>query len=91
MTQLRNFMVLTRATQVGNHEAGQCRHALHRPEPNLRLASVASVFLRAYTVGRDGNLHSTGALLSGGDGKMATWADLKQNAVTALGHQVVGC
>jgi Ca2+-binding RTX toxin-like protein len=50
------------------------------------------VFLRAYQIGADGNLHSTGALLGhiGIDGldSMATWAELVSNAATKFGIQL---
>ena len=40
------------------------------------------VFLRDYQIGADGKLHSTGRLLTGADGhSMATWADVKANAL----------
>ncbi|HEY0424279.1 MAG TPA: peroxidase family protein, partial [Rhodopila sp.] len=46
-------------------------------------------FLRAYMIGSDGKLHSTGALLgqTGIDGhdSMATWGELKANALQFLG------
>ena len=46
-------------------------------------------FLRAYMIGSDGKLHSTGALLGhvGIDGldSMATWGELKANALKFLG------
>ena len=43
------------------------------------------VFLREYMIGADGKLHSTGGLLTGTDWPtqhMATWGDLKANALT---------
>ncbi len=40
------------------------------------------MFLREYVTGIDGVTHSTGGLLSGVDGHgMATWADVKANAL----------
>lgn len=47
------------------------------------------VFLRAYTLNAAGDPVSTGKLIEGGNGGMATWADLKAQAASMLGIQLV--
>ena len=100
-----NFMVLTRATNLPGADgvlgtADDIHEGTNVVTPfvdqNQTYSSHPShqVFLREYMVGSDGNLHSTGKLLShiasGTDGVvgtaddvrgLATWADLKANAL----------
>ena len=95
-----NFMVLTRATNLPGPDgilgtADDVHQATNQTSPfvdqSQTYASDPShqVFLRQYMIGADGKLHSTGALLghAKADGKdgLATWADLKANAVQFLG------
>lgn len=47
------------------------------------------VFLRAYVLNPTGDPVSTGKLIEGGNGGMATWADLKAQAADLLGIQLV--
>jgi Ca2+-binding RTX toxin-like protein len=47
------------------------------------------VFLRAYVLNAAGDPVSTGKLIEGGNGGMATWADLKAQAAGLLGIQLV--
>jgi len=47
------------------------------------------VFLRAYALNGNGDPVSTGKLIEGGNGGMATWADLKAQAASMLGIQLV--
>ncbi len=47
------------------------------------------VFLRAYTLNGAGDPVATGKLIEGGNGGMATWADLKAKAAEFLGIQLV--
>ena len=92
-----NFMVLTRATNQPGPDgvlgtADDVHEGMNTTTPfvdqNQTYSSHPShqVFLRAYAVGVDGRLHSTGKLLEGHHldgttGGMATWADLKANAL----------
>ncbi|MGV3576670.1 MAG: peroxidase family protein, partial [Devosia sp.] len=46
------------------------------------------VFLRAYELNANGDPVSTGKLIEGGNGGMATWADLKAQAASMLGIQL---
>lgn len=46
------------------------------------------VFLRAYVFNAAGDPVSTGKLIEGGNGGMATWADLKAQAASMLGIQL---
>jgi Ca2+-binding RTX toxin-like protein len=101
-----NFMVLTRATNLPGADgvlgtADDVHEGTNLVTPfvdqNQTYSSHPShqVFLREYMEGSDGQLHSTGRLLShisaGEDGVtgtaddvrgLATWADLKANALT---------
>jgi VCBS repeat-containing protein len=82
---VQNFMILTRATQVNGHESQNTITPFVDQSQTYASHSSHQVFLREYAPGADGALHSTGKLLSGANGKMATWADLKSSAVTNLG------
>ena len=69
----------------------QTRRSSTRARPRRRTRRI-DVFLRAYMIGADGKLHSTGALLGharhgsyGGVHSMATWGDLKASAAQFLG------
>jgi Ca2+-binding RTX toxin-like protein len=102
------FMALTRATNIGATDAGadgivgtqdDIHHTRNVITPfvdqNQTYSSHPShqVFLREYVTGSDGQIHSTGRLLTHAAGKdgilgnvddnsgMATWADLKANAL----------
>ena len=91
------FMVLTRATNLPGPDgilgtSDDVHEATNTTTPfvdqNQTYSSHPShqVFLREYEIGSDGNLHSTGRLieghhLDGTSGGMATWADLKANAL----------
>ncbi len=87
------FMVLTRATNLAGADgligtADDLHENTNTTTPfvdqNQTYSSHPShqVFLRDYITGADGELHSTGKLLTGADGhSMATWADVKANAL----------
>src|SRR6476661_2159170 len=87
------FMVLTRATNLAGADgligtADDLHENTNTTTPfvdqNQTYSSHHShqVFLRDYITGADGELHSTGKLLTGADGhSMATWADVKANAL----------
>ena len=95
----QQFMVLTRATNLAGADgllgtADDIHEATNTTTPfvdqNQTYSSHPShqVFLRDYQIGADGKLHSTGRLLTGADGhSMATWADVKANALK-LGVQL---
>src|SRR5215831_12879208 len=91
------FMVLTRATNVAGADgllgtADDLHEGTNTTTPfvdqNQTYSSHPShqAFLREYTTGIDGALHATGRMLShvnaDGSEHMATWADLKANALT---------
>ncbi|HEV7914414.1 MAG TPA: peroxidase family protein, partial [Albitalea sp.] len=82
-----NFMVLTRATNAadGGHEGTNTITPFVDQSQTYSSHPSHQVFLREYAVGVDGHLHSTGNLLShtnlDGSKGMATWADLKANAL----------
>lgn len=80
-----NFMAVTRAT------VGEEARNITTPwvDQNQTYTSNPShqVFLREYTTDNDGNPLSTGKLLEGTRG-MATWADVKQQALEKLGIQL---
>ncbi|RYY22640.1 MAG: heme peroxidase [Sphingomonadales bacterium] len=94
-----NFMVLTRAT-VGAGEDGVMGTAddvrpINNTTPfvdqNQTYSSHSShqVFLRQYELNAAGDPVATGKLIEGGNGGMATWADLKAQAATLLGIQLL--
>ncbi len=80
-----NFMVVTRAT------VGEEARNITTPwvDQNQTYTSNPShqVFLREYLLDDEGNPLSTGKLLEGDRG-MATWADIKQQALEKLGIQL---
>jgi Ca2+-binding RTX toxin-like protein len=97
-TSPTNFMVLTRAT-VGPGADGVMGTADDtRPvntttsfvDQNQTYTSHSShqVFLRAYAPDAQGHPVATGKLIEGGNGGMATWADVKAQALT-LGIRLV--
>ncbi|TCL64656.1 peroxidase family protein [Rhizobium sp. BK251] len=94
-----NFMVLTRAT-VGPGTDGVMGTADDtRPvntttsfvDQNQTYTSHSShqVFLRQYVFNAAGDPVATGKLIEGGNGGMATWADVKAQAATLLGIQLI--
>ncbi len=91
-----NFMVLTRATNGPGPDgemgtADDVKDATNQVTPyidnNQTYTSHPShqVFLREYTLDLNGKPVSTGRLLNGADGGLATWADIKAQADTLLG------
>jgi Ca2+-binding RTX toxin-like protein len=96
-----NFMVLTRATIAGPGADGVLGTSDDTDRPvntttsfvdqNQTYTSHAShqVFLRAYEFNAAGDPVSTGKLIEGGNGGMATWADLKVQAADLLGIQLL--
>lgn len=96
-----NFMVLTRATLAGPGNDGVMGTADDTDRPvntttsfvdqNQTYTSHPShqVFLRAYEFNAAGDPVSTGKLIEGGNGGMATWADLKAQAASMLGIQLL--
>ncbi|MEO6382639.1 MAG: peroxidase family protein, partial [Nitrobacter sp.] len=98
-TSPTNFMVLTRAT-VGPGADGVMGTADDTRPVNTTTAFVDQnqtytshsshqVFLRQYVLNADGEPVATGKLIEGGNGGMATWADVKAQAHTMLGIQLV--
>ncbi|MEH7876849.1 peroxidase family protein [Rhizobium laguerreae] len=96
-----NFMVLTRATLAGPGNDGVMGTADDTDRPvntttsfvdqNQTYTSHPShqVFLRAYQLNAAGDPVATGKLIEGGNGGMATWADLKAQAADLLGIQLL--
>ena len=79
-----NFMVLTRATHSGDHEANNQTSPWVDQSQTYTSHPSHQVFLREYVL-EAGAPQATGALLTGpGDG-MGTWADVKAQARTHLG------
>ena len=98
-TSPTNFMVLTRAT-VGAGQDGVMGTADDtRPvntttpfvDQNQTYTSHSShqVFLRDYELNAAGDPVSTGRLIEGLNGGMATWADVKAQASSLLGIQLI--
>ncbi|HEY0594866.1 peroxidase family protein [Sphingopyxis sp.] len=94
-----NFMVLTRAT-VGAGEDGvmgtaddvqPINNTTSFVDQNQTYSSHSShqVFLRGYELNANGDPVATGKLIEGGNGGMATWADLKAQAADLLGIQLL--
>lgn len=94
-----NFMVLTRAT-VGAGEDGlmgtaddvqPINNTTSFVDQNQTYSSHSShqVFLRQYELNANGDPVATGKLIEGGNGGMATWADLKAQAADLLGIQLL--
>lgn len=96
-----NFMVLTRATLAGPGADGVMGTADDTDRPvntttsfvdqNQTYTSHPShqVFLREYVLNAAGDPVATGRLIEGGNGGMATWADLKAQAADLLGIQLL--
>ena len=96
-----NFMVLTRATLAGPGPDGVVGTGDDTDRPvNTTTAFVDQnqtytshpshqVFLREYVLNAAGDPVATGKLIEGGNGGMATWADLKAQAADVLGIQLV--
>ena len=88
-----NFMVLTRATVSPGADGVMGTADDVRPvntttsfvDQNQTYTSHSShqVFLRQYALNADGDPVATGKLIEGGNGGMATWADVKAQALTA--------
>ncbi|MDX2309061.1 MAG: peroxidase family protein, partial [Hyphomicrobium sp.] len=92
-----NFMVLTRATNLPGpdgllgtpddvHEGTNTVTPFVDQNQTYTSHPSHQVFLRDYVLGADGRIHSSGALLDGhrldgSVGGMATWADVKANAL----------
>jgi Ca2+-binding RTX toxin-like protein len=83
-----NFMVLTRATHNGNHEA------LNQTSPFIDQSQTYTshpshqVFLREYVSDAAGDPVTTGRLLTGPGHGMADWARVKAQAQAMLGIQL---
>ncbi len=91
-----NFMVLTRATNqpgpngiLGDaddvHEATNTTTSFVDQNQTYTSHPAHQVFLREYELNGDGDPVSTGKLLDGPGGGLATWADIKAQASTLLG------
>ncbi|MEI2297169.1 peroxidase family protein [Ensifer sp. MJa1] len=86
------FMALTRATPVTgpDGETTQRNVTTSWVDQNQTYTSHAShqVFLREYALGTDGRPYATGRLLTGDEGGLATWADVKEQALEMLGIEL---
>jgi Ca2+-binding RTX toxin-like protein len=82
-----NFMVLTRATHNGNFEALNSTSPWVDQSQTYASHPSHQVFLRSYTL-IGGRPVGTGRLITGQKGGMATWADVKAQALTILGIQL---
>ncbi len=94
-----NFMILTRATNGPGPDgelgtADDVKDATNQVTPyidnNQTYTShpAHQVFLREYTLDLNGKPVSTGRLLDGADGGLATWADITAQAENLLGIQL---
>ncbi|WP_162560038.1 peroxidase family protein [Methylotetracoccus oryzae] len=92
-----NFMVLTRATRspgadgvLGTADDAQINRTTPFIDQNQTYTSHEShqVFLREYVLDANGAPVATGRLLTGADGGLATWADVKAQAANILGIQL---
>ncbi|UXN66055.1 hypothetical protein N8E89_22785 (plasmid) [Phyllobacterium sp. A18/5-2] len=98
-TSPTNFMVLTRATVSAGADNIMGTADDVRPvntttpfvDQNQTYTSHSShqVFLRGYTLNAAGDPVSTGKLIEGANGGMATWADVKVQARNLLGIQLI--
>ncbi|MBC7812837.1 MAG: heme peroxidase, partial [Burkholderiales bacterium] len=98
-TSPTNFMVLTRATVLPGTDGVMGTADDIRPvntttsfvDQNQTYTSHSShqVFLRGYALNAAGDPVSTGKLIEGVNGGMATWANVKAQAATLLGIQLV--
>jgi Ca2+-binding RTX toxin-like protein len=98
-TSHTNFMVLTRATVSPGADGVMGTADDVRPvntttsfvDQNQTYTSHSShqVFLREYVLNAAGDPVATGKLIEGDNGGMATWADVKEQARTLLGIQLV--
>lgn len=95
----QNYIPLTRVTVnagadgvIGTADDGPGPKNLTTPwvDQNQTYASSASkqVFMREYIAGPDGKPVSSGLLLEGSNGGLATWADIKAQARTVLGIEL---
>ena len=94
-----NFMVMTRATVSAGADGVMGTADDVRPvntttsfvDQNQTYTSHAShqVFLRQYEFNAAGDPVATGKLIEGGNGGMATWADVKAQAADLLGIQLL--
>jgi Ca2+-binding RTX toxin-like protein len=96
----KRFMVLTRAKNQPGLDgvlgtADDVQDATNTDSPWVDQSQTYTshpahqVFLRAYENDTAGNPVSTGKLIQGADGGMATWADVKSQARTLLGIELV--
>lgn len=95
----QNYIAMTRVTVdagadgvIGTADDGPGPKNLTTPwvDQNQTYASSASkqVFMREYIAGPDGKPVSSGLLLEGSNGGLATWADIKAQARTVLGIEL---
>ena len=95
----QNYIAMTRVTVdagpdgvIGTTDDGPGPKNLTTPwvDQNQTYASSASkqVFMREYIAGPDGKPVSSGLLLEGSNGGLATWADIKAQARTMLGIEL---
>jgi hypothetical protein len=82
-----NFMLLTRATHNGNFEAINSTSSWVDQSQTYASHPSHQVFLRGYTL-VGGRPVGTGRLITGQKGGMATWADVKAQALNVLGIQL---
>lgn len=88
-----NFMVVTRSVTVPGEGGVPTQRNVTTPfvDQNQTYTSHPShqVFLREYTFDANGRTVATGRLLEGQNGGLATWADVKAQALQYLGIQLV--
>ena len=83
-----NFMVLSRATHDGDHEANNQTSPWVDQSQTYTSHPSHQVFLRDYELDGAGDPQTTGSLITGPGGGMATWADVKAQALTMLGIEL---
>jgi chemotaxis protein histidine kinase CheA len=80
-----NFMVLTRATPDANGDHTNTTTPFVDQNQTYTSHPSHQVFLREYELDANGHPVSTGNLLEGANGGLATWADIKEQAREMLG------
>ncbi len=83
-----NFMAVTRATLDENGVPVNKVTPFVDQNQTYTSNASAQVFHREYEIRDDGKPYATGRLLNGVDGGLATWADMKQQALEKLGIEL---
>ena len=80
-----NFMVLTRASLDSNGNTTNSTTPFIDQNQTYGSHGSQQAFLRQYVLDGNGDVAETGKLIEGANGGMATWAEVKAQALTVLG------